>query len=223
MSDKLLWYPWHPADFLAETVGWTLYEQGAYRALLDYQWLNGSIPADPKKIRKLLGGMRSRVWNQFWPKIGHRMAKIGKNELANERLEKIREHALRVIGVRSKIGHLGAIKRWNSSQPNNGNSHGNSHLSRGSKSMAIATIYQNKNKDLRIYTSMAPNATKSGTAPQTNGHLTDETKTTRKRSPQAEALIQQISTPVSPAARARDGPPKPKRKHIKAKKPRKAT
>lgn len=50
-------FQWYPKDILSsERVQvMSLEEEGAYRRLLDYCWLGGSIPADPGKCARLIG------------------------------------------------------------------------------------------------------------------------------------------------------------------------
>ena len=53
-------YLWYPKDYLADanTVLMSLEEEGAYRRLLDYCWLEGSIPGDMKAMGKAVGYTR---------------------------------------------------------------------------------------------------------------------------------------------------------------------
>jgi uncharacterized protein YdaU (DUF1376 family) len=59
MADKVKSpaYQWYPKDILtSERVALLdLREEGAYRRALDFCWLNGSIPADPVKLSRLIG------------------------------------------------------------------------------------------------------------------------------------------------------------------------
>lgn len=50
-------FQWYPRDILssARVQELTLEEEGAYRRLLDFCWLNGSIPADPERCARLIG------------------------------------------------------------------------------------------------------------------------------------------------------------------------
>lgn len=50
-------YRWYPKDALTSQriLVMSLAEEGAYRRALDYCWLNGSIPADPKECALVIG------------------------------------------------------------------------------------------------------------------------------------------------------------------------
>lgn len=50
-------YQWYPKDIIgSERVAFlSLIEEGAYRRALDFCWLHGSIPSDPKKLALLIG------------------------------------------------------------------------------------------------------------------------------------------------------------------------
>jgi uncharacterized protein YdaU (DUF1376 family) len=65
------WFPFYAADWLADedVELMTLEQQGAYVRLLCYQWREGSIPADPNKIRNLLGGINGNKFRVIWSGI----------------------------------------------------------------------------------------------------------------------------------------------------------
>ena len=50
-------FQWYPKDILssARVAEMSLAEEGAYRRLIDFCWLNGSIPADPIRASRLVG------------------------------------------------------------------------------------------------------------------------------------------------------------------------
>lgn len=57
MENKSPAFQWYPKDILASArvQQMTLAEEGAYRRLIDYCWINGSIPADAQKAARLIG------------------------------------------------------------------------------------------------------------------------------------------------------------------------
>ena len=57
MGNKSPAFQWYPKDILASArvQMMTLAEEGAYRRLLDFCWLNGSIPNDAGKVARLIG------------------------------------------------------------------------------------------------------------------------------------------------------------------------
>lgn len=50
-------FQWYPKDYLASArvAEMTLQEEGAYRRALDYCWINGSVPADAKRLARMIG------------------------------------------------------------------------------------------------------------------------------------------------------------------------
>lgn len=108
------WYPWYVNDVLrSESIEMlTLAEEGAYRRALDRQWINGSVPADPKKCAEVIG-------NGCTPKIAERVLMLFvavKNDPArkiNKKLEKIRKEQAEKYQKKSASGRKNVLKRWN--------------------------------------------------------------------------------------------------------------
>ncbi len=73
-------FQFYADDFLAGTIDMSPAEVGAYIRLLCYQWSNGSIPADLKKLRRIAGGPVS-------PEVLAKFVPVGDGRLANKRLE----------------------------------------------------------------------------------------------------------------------------------------
>ena len=57
MSDRAPAFQWYPRDILSSmrVQEMTLAEEGAYRRLIDYCWINGYVPSDPKRAAKIIG------------------------------------------------------------------------------------------------------------------------------------------------------------------------
>ncbi len=92
MMDKSPAFQWYPRDILssARVQELSLEEEGAYRRLLDFCWLNGSIPADPERCARLIGKgastcIASAVQKLFTPHADDPTL------LIHDRLEKERE------------------------------------------------------------------------------------------------------------------------------------
>src|SRR5262245_52626384 len=94
--DRLPWYRWFPSDFLGETYGWELVARGIYRELLDLQWQQGTLPADPKKLRELARA-KPREWRIAWPQISEKFLEVNGGRqhmgLAKLRAESERKHS----------------------------------------------------------------------------------------------------------------------------------
>lgn len=93
-SEKAPAYQWYPKDYDAdEAVCYMTYEQeGVYRRLLDRQWNEGSIPADPRKIAALVPKVPSdRFVAECWPAMADKFVpRPSDGRLINQRLERQR-------------------------------------------------------------------------------------------------------------------------------------
>lgn len=107
-------YQWYPKDYeLDEAVKLMSYEQeGIYRRLLDHQWLNGSLPADPKQIAKLVPKVPAARFLKLWEGIAEKFNGTVPGRLTNGRLERQRQAAEAYRDGQSDAGKLGAAKRW---------------------------------------------------------------------------------------------------------------
>lgn len=65
---SLPFLPWFCGDFIASTRGWSVTAGGAYRELLDVQWSMGSLPADQKELRAMIGATPAE-WRTAWPLV----------------------------------------------------------------------------------------------------------------------------------------------------------
>lgn len=100
MKKPLASYPWYLDDWLqSETrTSMCLGERGLYRELLDLCWLEGSIPNDPKLLRKMTqSGAKEfstffkKVSNRFYEKDGrlfHKKVDEKRNSLVGYHLER---------------------------------------------------------------------------------------------------------------------------------------
>lgn len=92
-------YEWYVADALSDEIfrQMTYEQQGIYRALLDHQWIEGSIPADPDEIKTILNWpperflSRQHRFTRLWPLIGKKFQPIPTGRLINLKLETQRD------------------------------------------------------------------------------------------------------------------------------------
>ena len=70
MSDKRPSFQWYPKDFLTDenVEVMSLEEQGAYRRLMDYEWLHQGLPNDIPSLAKMCRVTPAR-FKKLWPKI----------------------------------------------------------------------------------------------------------------------------------------------------------
>lgn len=114
---ELPYLRWWVADALASTAHMDATEVGAYRLLLDHQWLSkgGRLPVDSSQLQRLARVYDPEDWERVWGVIGEKFEEDG-GGLFNPRLEGEREEALVRRERRSRAGRAGAAKRW-SGQP----------------------------------------------------------------------------------------------------------
>lgn len=105
-SDKLAYYPWYVREFNADPPVQTMspMEEFCYRRLLDYQWLNGSIPEDPKSLARICKNIPLRQMARAWAVLAPQFP-----EGRNRRLERER----RKVEERIEHAQKAADARWN--------------------------------------------------------------------------------------------------------------
>lgn len=108
-------YLWYPKDYLTDenVAPMTLEEEGAYRRLLDYCWLHGSLPGDMKQLASMckIDGTRMAA---LWPAIRpcFRRHPTRKSRWISPRLAKEREALDQRRADKKKAGKMGAEARW---------------------------------------------------------------------------------------------------------------
>ena len=115
MTDKRPAFQWYPKDYLTDenVLPMTLEEEGAYRRLIDYCWLHGSIPNDPKRMAPLCK-CDSAHMEELWPAIEpcFRLMNGDAKRLVHPRLLKERKKQDEYRKKKSDAGKIGAEKRW---------------------------------------------------------------------------------------------------------------
>ena len=107
-------YLWYPRDFAADehVVMMTLAQEGAYRRLLDHQWLHGSIPAALADLAKLCKGQSVPAMRKLWEGVEPCFVPLVSDpgRLVNPKLERIRQEAAEYRANQQRAGRLGGIK-----------------------------------------------------------------------------------------------------------------
>jgi uncharacterized protein YdaU (DUF1376 family) len=105
-------YLWYPKDYLADanTVLMTLEQEGAYRRLLDYCWLEGSIPNDMEELGRLCKGLNPDKMRKVWKAIEPCFRKRG-GKWVHPRLDVERKKQKANREAKSRAGKLGAEAR----------------------------------------------------------------------------------------------------------------
>ena len=109
-EDKLAYYPWYVRDFNADPPVQVMspMEEFCYRRLLDYQWLNGSIPGDVPTLARICKNIPVRQMAKVWAVVGKQFPGG-----VNRRMENERRDVLANIAAKTAHAKKGADGRWN--------------------------------------------------------------------------------------------------------------
>ena len=108
-------YQWYAGDALSSPTiqKMTLEQEGCFRRLLDYQWLDGKISQNFLEIRALLKNVSRKRFEKIWAVIGLCFELLPDGSgLINPRLNYIREERIAFLAERGESGKKGANKRW---------------------------------------------------------------------------------------------------------------
>lgn len=122
MKNKAPAFQFYASDFLTDTVEWTNEEIGIYIRLLCYQWINGDLPVQLDRLRKIVGDIANPIDNaeqtiEKWSRVLSKFEEVGDGRIINRRLENVRENRLKFIESARNSGKIGAMKRWGDSKP----------------------------------------------------------------------------------------------------------
>jgi hypothetical protein len=109
-TPNLFMMPWFPRDFLSSTRGWRLIPRAIYRELLDAQWEQGGLPANPPTLRVLIGATPFE-WRAGWPLVEPKFPEGEDGLRRNLRLEEHRQRAISIARKRADLGRLGGLAR----------------------------------------------------------------------------------------------------------------
>jgi uncharacterized protein YdaU (DUF1376 family) len=117
-------YPWYPRDFAADEPVqlMTLAAEGAYRRLLDHQWLHGSVPGELTQMARICKNITVREMQKIWPSIEGCFTRMEGQppRLQNRRMERVRTERQEFREKRSAAGKKGAEAAWGEGQSGNG-------------------------------------------------------------------------------------------------------
>ena len=101
------WYRWFYADYMNDTAHLTIEQDCLYRRLLDIHFRDGSLPADPQRIR-ILARFPEEVFEGAWEEVRHYFKKRGDRFFQSRMASELR-------GVKRKIAQSksAANARWN--------------------------------------------------------------------------------------------------------------
>jgi uncharacterized protein YdaU (DUF1376 family) len=112
-------YQWYPRDFAGDEPVqlMSLEEEGAYRRLLDHQWLHGSIPADTQPLARICKNVPVARMRKIWRAVAPCFVEAEPGRLQNRRLERVRAESREYRERQSAAGRRGAEARWGPKQP----------------------------------------------------------------------------------------------------------
>lgn len=114
MKERSPAFQWYPKDFLTSSrvALMNLAQQGAYVRLLNYQWLDGSIPEDLGDIARLCGAQEKEM-QRLWPALAPCFVPAADlpGRLVNLRLERERAAQREYRKKKSEAGTKGAHSR----------------------------------------------------------------------------------------------------------------
>lgn len=110
-ANKAPSYPWYPRDFAADEPVqlMSLAEEGAYRRLLDHQWLHGSVPGEPAQLAAICKNVSVREMRKMWPKIAGCFEQLPglPVRLRNRKLERVRQEREAFLAHAREAGKRG--------------------------------------------------------------------------------------------------------------------
>lgn len=90
MPNKPPAFRFYAKDWLVDTTGLSLQEQGAYMRLLSHAWIEGPLPADHRQLARRVG-VTVKHFAKLWPTLKGFWRTDGDGRLVNERLEMERQ------------------------------------------------------------------------------------------------------------------------------------
>jgi uncharacterized protein YdaU (DUF1376 family) len=143
-------YPWYPRDFAADEPVqlMSLAAEGAYRRLLDHQWLHGSVPGEMAQLARICKNITVREMQKIWPSIEGCFSRMDGQppRLQNRRLERVRTERQEFREKQSANGRRGAEARWGH-KPEDGDPNGGGMarpMARNSSALALASASAKK-------------------------------------------------------------------------------
>jgi len=94
-------------DFDMDTAAWSNDEVGIYTRLLNYEWINGSIPSNLAEIARIVREpysprFHAKFTEKWMRNVAHKFAQNGNGNLINRRMEEVRQNQLKYSESRRK-------------------------------------------------------------------------------------------------------------------------
>lgn len=116
MAEKSPAYQRYPKDYLGDenVVVMTLEEEGAYNRLMDFCWMQGSLPSDMRELAAMCKNVPVKRMQKMWERIGRCFQPHPDHpgRLTHKRLDKEREKQAEWSRKSSEGGKKGSATRW---------------------------------------------------------------------------------------------------------------
>ncbi len=108
-------FQFYPSDFLGDpaVIAMSSEERGVYMTLLCVAWMEGGIPSDLNKVRRLLR-LPTKRFDRIWEGVSEKWESDGNGRLTNPRMELVRKERQDF----SKKARAAAKVRWAESERN---------------------------------------------------------------------------------------------------------
>lgn len=106
-------YPWYIADWLSSRrrAVMTLEERGLYRDVLDLCYQHGSVPANERVLRRMVG-CDEEEFGRAWPAVRQCLVEGNDGELTHPRVQEILPTLFEMKRQREEKARKGAAARW---------------------------------------------------------------------------------------------------------------
>ena len=111
MKEKLFYFPFYPADWLADTSVLTLEEKGAYITLIATMYLQDDCSLFKRHIPNILGIRDNKKYPPLMDPIVPLLIDNG-DKVSQKRIKEIKTKIKDIVEKKSKAGKLGAKGRW---------------------------------------------------------------------------------------------------------------
>jgi len=103
------WFPMYAADFEADTADLDCVEVGAYIRLLNYHFLRGSVPADIKKMSRIIRETPQKT-RKLWQVLNHFFIQKG-DVFVQQRMEREIAKGIDIYKKRVEAGRKGGLAK----------------------------------------------------------------------------------------------------------------
>ena len=111
MKEKLFYFPFYPADWLADTSVLSLEEKGAYITLISTMYLQEDCSVFKRHIQNILGIQDKRRFDRIMTNIYPLLIDNGE-KVTQKRIKQIKVKIANTVNKKSEAGKAGAKQRW---------------------------------------------------------------------------------------------------------------